>query len=82
MTFVPGSANGTLECLPMLAIIDDDALEGDQSFTLTLTTFDPNVVIQGNMTAITITDNDGTDIMIVIRTMDVRIHWHIFAGDL
>ena len=66
VTFAPGSTNGTLECLPMLVLIDDDALEGDQSFSLTLNTLDSSVMIEGNVTTITITDNDGAAIYIII----------------
>ena len=55
-----GSSDTDTQCLN-ITIINDDALEGDQIFALTLLlpTQDPSVVIIRNMTAIIITDNDG-----------------------
>ena len=55
--FPSGSTDGTM-CVN-ITILDDTALEGNQSFTLTLTTSDPDVVLGNNVTIITITDNDG-----------------------
>lgn len=56
--FTSGSANGTSKCVD-ITIIDDFALEEDQTFIVTLTTLEPHVILVVNETTITITDNDG-----------------------
>jgi hypothetical protein len=57
-TFTSGSMYGATRCVN-ITILEDGALEGDQTFTVMLTTSDPNVVIGINMTVVTIMDNDG-----------------------
>ena len=59
--FASGSPSGTTECVDIM-IVDDDALEGNQTFTVTLITQDPNneVMVVANLTRIMITDNDST----------------------
>ena len=47
-----------MECVNV-NIIDDDALELNETFTVTLTTSDPAVIFDTDATTITITDNDG-----------------------
>ena len=47
-----------MQCVDII-VVDDDALEGDESFNLALATSDPNVFIGINETIITIIDNDG-----------------------
>ena len=42
-----------------ISIMDDNALEGNQTLTLALTTFDPSLIVGRNTTVITIVDNDG-----------------------
>ncbi len=42
-----------------ISILDDDALEGNQTFTLTLTTADLEVILGNQTTVITILDDDG-----------------------
>jgi hypothetical protein len=51
---------GDTHCINV-SITDDGALEGDETFSvaLTLTTSDPNVVLETDMTTITITDDDS-----------------------
>ena len=56
--FASGSTDGATRCVD-ITIIDDDSLEGDQTFTVTLSTSDPNVVIVTSRINITIIDNDG-----------------------
>ena len=58
LSFPVGSSDADAQCLN-ITIINDDALEGDQMFALSLTTLDRNAMIAGNVTAITITDSDG-----------------------
>ena len=47
-----------MECVSA-TITDDGALELDKTFTVTLTTSDPAVILGNDITTITITDNDG-----------------------
>jgi hypothetical protein len=56
--FTSGSPDGAARCVN-IPILDDDALEGEQTFTLTLTTSDPDVMIGNDATTITIIDNEG-----------------------
>ena len=57
-TFTQGSRNGAAKCINIL-IIDDNVLEGNQTFVVTLTTLDSNVILENTVTTITIMDNDG-----------------------
>ena len=41
-----------------ITLLDDEALEGNQTFTVTLTT-NPEVELGNDVTTITITDDDG-----------------------
>ena len=59
LVFTSGSENNATECVN-ISIVDDGALEGDQHLSLALSTTDTDVVVAGNMTLITITDNDST----------------------
>ena len=57
-TFVAGSTDNATRCVNV-TILDDAALEGDHTFTVTLSTSDPDVVLGNNVTVITIEDNDS-----------------------
>lgn len=57
-TFTSGSMNGATRCVDTI-ILDDNALEGNQNFTLTLTTVDSSVILGTAVTAIKIVDNDS-----------------------
>ena len=57
-TFPSGSTNNATQCVGIF-IVDDNALEGDQIFTLSLTTSDPSLILGTNLTTITITHNDS-----------------------
>ena len=56
--FPAGTSNGGMQCIAV-TIIDDSAMEGDETFTVTLTTSSPHVTLGNAVTTITITDNDG-----------------------
>ena len=56
--FVAGSTDTATRCVN-ITILDDTALEGDQTFILALFTSDPNVLLGNDMTLITIEDNDS-----------------------
>ena len=58
LTFANNSMAGDMECVNV-TIIDDDALEIDETFTVTLTTSDFAVILDNDVTVITITDDDG-----------------------
>ena len=55
--FPSGSNDSTPRCVN-IDITDDAALEENQTFTVTLTTSDPDVLTENDMTDITIEDND------------------------
>ena len=52
------SSDGNTECLNV-TIMDDNALEADQTFSVTLTTSEEDVGVVNGMTTVTITDNDS-----------------------
>ena len=57
--FTTGSMNGDTDCLT-ISIIDDDALEGGQSFSISLNPPAPPVTLTTpSSSPLTITDNDG-----------------------
>ena len=58
MIFATGSSDGDEECVN-ITILEDDALETSETFTVTLTTSDPDVMIDTNVTTVVILDNDG-----------------------
>ena len=61
LSFLPGSLNGTEMCLN-ISIIDDDRVEYNETFSITLTVDNPLDTINGGSTAhadVTIVDNDG-----------------------
>ena len=57
-TFTSGSNNGATKCVAV-TILDDIALEGNQNFTLALTTADLNVLIETSALTISIVDEDS-----------------------
>ena len=57
-TFPSGAAHNDTRCV-QITVNDDDALEGDQTFSLILNTVDLVVMILTNTTIITIVDNNG-----------------------
>ena len=57
VTFTSGSRDDK-ECVN-ITIRVDSVFSSDETFTLTLTTSDPDVIVQNNVTAITIMDTDG-----------------------
>lgn len=56
--FPPGSMDGEELCVG-ITLLDDGALEENQTFTVLLTTLDPDVMIEDDVATVTITDNDG-----------------------
>ena len=58
LTFAVGSANAIMQCLDV-SITNDTALELNETFTVILATVDPDVILENNMTDITILDDDG-----------------------
>lgn len=59
--FASGSANGTMRCVN-ICVQDDEALEGNQTFAVVLSTSDSNVVLGTDVTVVSIIDNDGMNI--------------------
>ena len=60
VVFSAGSANGAMRCVSVSIVDDGDPLEGDETFTVTLTTASSVILTQGT-TDITITDSNGMD---------------------
>ena len=58
LTFTPGSSENDTRCVNV-TIMDDNALEGNQTFSVILSTSNPNVMLRTNVTTITIIDNDS-----------------------
>ena len=59
VTFAIGSNNNSTQCLN-ITIIDDYAFGNNRTFTVTLFTIDPRIVLAENfMTVVTIVDDDG-----------------------
>ena len=70
--FASGSANGTTRCVDIF-VQDDEALEGNQTFTLAIATSDSNVVLGTDVTVISIMDDDGnTSSMCILLCI-----WHL-----
>jgi hypothetical protein len=57
VVFPTGASNGAMQCVSV-TITDDSAVEGDETFTVSLTTSSP-VALGNAMTTITIMDTDG-----------------------
>ena len=57
LTFAAGSNDNDSRCVN-ISVADDTTLEMSETFTVTLATSDPDVMLGNNMTTITITDND------------------------
>lgn len=58
VVFMSGSTDGDTRCVD-ITIEDDEALEINETFTLALTSSDPNVMFGQDMTTVIIVDNDG-----------------------
>ena len=59
LTFPAGFMDGDMtQCLDV-SIDDDTALEGEETFTVTLTTSETYVMLGNDQTEVTISDNDG-----------------------
>ena len=60
--FPAGSINGSTQCID-ITITDDEVLEADETFTVTLTAMDPpmtqGVMVENNQTTVTITPDEG-----------------------
>ena len=56
--FASGSNDRDSECVNV-TITEDSVFETNETFTLTLTTLDPNVMLGNNVTTITVVDTDG-----------------------
>ena len=52
------STDDPMQCVN-ISITDDDEFEGNETFTVTLTTTNPQVTVGNTETAIIITDNEG-----------------------
>ena len=57
LTFPAGTSTGVMSCVDV-SITDDSAVEGDETFTVSLTSSSPIVTLGNDQVTITITDND------------------------
>ena len=58
LTFTSGSRNGDTKCAD-ITILDNDVLERDKTFSVTLTVQNPRVILRNTISIITITDNES-----------------------
>ncbi len=58
LIFTSGSTDNAIRCINIF-VLEDDALEGNQTVIVMLTTPDSDVTLGTGMTSIIITDNDG-----------------------
>ena len=58
ISFPEGSIHGDTRCIDVF-ITDDMALEGDETFTVTLAISSGDIILENAMTIITINDNEG-----------------------
>ena len=59
LTFSTGSTDSTTQCLNVTIEDDGDAVEGDETFTVTLMDSDDGVMLGNSETNVTILDNEG-----------------------
>ena len=77
VVFPAGTSNGGMQCIDV-TIIDDSEMEGDETFTVALSTSSPvvtfgnAVTLENAVTTITITDNDGECMYSYIRYIMVE----------
>lgn len=57
-----------------IPVVDDDDLEQEENFTITVTTDDPDITVSPPTGIVTIIDNDGV-------LLDVRIFFSQFSAD-
>ena len=62
LQFPMDSDDGDIQC-ENITITDDTRFEGNETFTVTLTTSTPRVDLMNDETNITIIDNDGTYVL-------------------
>ena len=58
LTFPADSTSGDMQCI-VVTILDDEIMERAETFTVTLTTSDPDVTVGDNQTIVTIIDDNG-----------------------
>ena len=58
LMFPAGSINGSTQCIN-ITITDDEVLEADETFTVTLTTTTPRVMVGTAQTTVTITTDES-----------------------
>ena len=64
LNFTSGSSNNATKCQD-ITISDDIVIEDNQTFTVTLSTTDPDVLLGESLLTISIIDNDGQFIHVV-----------------
>ena len=79
LTFLAGSANGTMRCFD-ITIEDDTALEGEETFTVTLTTQD-SVLLEEDEILVTISDNDGIYTNFAPLWLTLQLTMFTFRGE-
>ena len=66
LMFSAGSMDGDMTPCITVTITDDNVLEGDETFTVALTVSGSTVTLGNAETVVTITDNEGQHIFIVV----------------
>ena len=57
-TFTSGSSDGATKCVEVV-LVDDSTFEGNESFTVTLTTANINVLLRTAVTTISLLDDES-----------------------
>ena len=58
LDFATSSTNNSQHCTAV-TVSDDSVFEGDETFDVILTTETPRVMLENDMSVVTITDNEG-----------------------
>ena len=76
LTFNPG--NGLQEDCATITVMNDTILEGDENFSVVLTTTDPDVTISPNTTVVTVTNDDSKYLFLVVH----KHRWTVSRTDM
>ena len=72
--FPAGPINGSTHCID-ITITDDEVLEADETFTVTLTTTTSRVMVGNGQTAVTITADEGSCQKLFICFIRLALHF-------
>ena len=68
LEFPAESDDGATQCIDV-SIMEDTVFEGDETFTVTLSSTNPRVMLENDETTVTITDDEGQAVQRIVTTM-------------